>query len=131
MLLARLFWLVGTNKIQGPIYTGDQAAAGTSNKDFLQNFVASLLSNAFPNLQAVQITTFIKDLFQSTEDLSRFKIILRDSLISLKEFADNDNAELFSEDREKAAADAKALERERGMKIGGLLKPSEVDDDEL
>ncbi|EME83769.1 uncharacterized protein MYCFIDRAFT_214497 [Pseudocercospora fijiensis CIRAD86] len=67
LLLARLFWLVGANKISQPIYTEDQAAAGTSNKDFLQQFVASLLANAFPNLQPAQITTFITDLFASTE----------------------------------------------------------------
>lgn len=56
MLLSRMFYLVhpadGTvPKIQGPIYTPEQAAAGTSNKDFLGGFVANLLQNAFPNLQ--------------------------------------------------------------------------------
>ncbi|PPJ59139.1 hypothetical protein CBER1_03044 [Cercospora berteroae] len=130
MLLARLFWLVGANKISQPIYTPDQATAGTTNKDFLQNFVASLLSNAFPNLQAAQITNFIKQLFDSTEDLPKFKLILRDFLIQLKEFA-GDNAELFQEDREKAIRDAKDAERERMSKVGGLLKPSELDEDDL
>lgn len=52
MLLARMFWLVGANKLPGPIYTPDMAAPGTSNRDFLQNYVANLLSNAFPNLTA-------------------------------------------------------------------------------
>lgn len=55
LLLSRLFYFVQpadgtTPKIQGPIYTPDQAAAGTSNKDFLGTFVANLLQNAFPNL---------------------------------------------------------------------------------
>lgn len=55
MLLSRMFYLVqpadGTNaKIQGPVYTPDQAQAGTSNKDFLTGFVGNLLQNAFPNL---------------------------------------------------------------------------------
>ncbi|KAF2720791.1 hypothetical protein K431DRAFT_225744 [Polychaeton citri CBS 116435] len=131
MLLSRLFWLVGTGKISGQIYTADQAPAGTSNKDFLQNFVASLLANAFPNLSASQITTFISQLFETVNDSPTFKIVLRDFLISLKEFAD-DNAELYSEDREKAAQEAKDQERERMARVGGLLKPSEVqDDDEL
>lgn len=130
MLLARLFWLVGANKISGPIYTADQAAQGTSNRDFLQNFVANLLSNAFPNLQAAQITNFIKQLFETTEDLTKFKLILRDFLIQLKEFA-GDNAELFQEDREKAAKDAQDAERNRMAKVAGLLKPSELEDDEL
>lgn len=64
------------------------------------------------------------------DDLNRFKLTLRDFLIQLKEFS-GDNAELFAEDREKAAQEAKDQERERAMKVGGLLKPSEMDDDEL
>jgi exportin-1 len=55
LLLSRMFYLVhpadGTQpKIQGPVYTPDQAPAGTSNKDFLAGFVANLLQTAFPNL---------------------------------------------------------------------------------
>ena len=130
LLLARMFYLVGADKIRGPIYSADQAQPGTSNKDFLQTFVANLLSNAFPNLQAQQISTFIRSLFESTEDHNKFKLILRDFLISLKEFA-GDNAELYTEDREQAAKELKEAERERAMKVGGLLKPSELEDDEL
>jgi exportin-1 len=37
-----------------------------------------------------------------------------------------------AEDREKEQKDAKDAERERAMKVGGLLKPAEIDqDDEL
>lgn len=55
-LLARMFYYVqpadGTgSKIQGPIYNAEQAPNGTSNKEFLGSFVATLLQNAFPNLQ--------------------------------------------------------------------------------
>jgi len=50
MLLARMFWLVGANKLPGPIYTSDLAPSGTSNREFLSTFVANLLTNAFPNL---------------------------------------------------------------------------------
>lgn len=131
MLLSRLFYLVGQDKLQGPIYTDAMGVApGTSNKEFLQSFVSNLLSNAFPNLQPVQIQNFFRSLLENTEDLPKFKLILRDFLIQLKEFA-GDNAELFAEDREQAAKDAKDAERERAMKVGGLLKPSEIDDDEL
>jgi len=66
----------------------------------------------------------------NTTDHNRFKLILRDFLISLKEFS-GDNAELFAEDREIAAKTQKEQERERAVKVGGLLKPSELDDDEL
>ncbi len=77
-----------------------------------------------------QISSFIDGLLANTNDLTRFKVILRDFLISLKEFA-GDNAELFAEERETAAQNAREQERERAMKVGGLLKPSEIDDDEL
>lgn len=51
MLLSRMFYFVESGKIQEPIYSPDQAPAGTSNKDFLQEHIANLLKNAFSNLQ--------------------------------------------------------------------------------
>jgi exportin-1 len=51
LLLARMFFFVESGKIQGPIYSPDKAPAGTSNKVFLRDFVSTLLSNAFTNLQ--------------------------------------------------------------------------------
>ncbi|KAF2004834.1 hypothetical protein P154DRAFT_616597 [Amniculicola lignicola CBS 123094] len=131
ILLAKMFWLVDSNKLTGPIYTSpDMAPPGTSNKEFLRNFVGNLLATAFPNLQTGQIASFIDGLFSTNSDLNRFKILLRDFLISLKEFS-GDNAELFAEEREQAAKQARDQERERAMKVGGLLKPSEMEDDEL
>jgi exportin-1 len=51
MLLARMFYFVESGKIQEPLYTPEQAPAGTANKDFLRDFVGNLLQTAFPNLQ--------------------------------------------------------------------------------
>jgi exportin-1 len=51
MLLSRMFLFVESGKIQEPIYAADQAPAGTSNKDYLQEYVANLLQGAFKNLQ--------------------------------------------------------------------------------
>jgi exportin-1 len=56
MLLMRMFYFVhpadGTPpKIQGTIYSPDQVAGGTPNREFLAEFVKGLLHNAFPNLQ--------------------------------------------------------------------------------
>jgi exportin-1 len=50
-LLAKMFWLVDSNKLTGPIYSPELAPAGTSNREFLRNFVGNLLATAFPNLQ--------------------------------------------------------------------------------
>lgn len=70
-------------------------------------------------------------LFALNNDLVKFKLCLRDFLISLKEFSGSDNAELYAEDVENAQAEARRVERERAAKVGGLLKPSEMDDVEL
>jgi exportin-1 len=51
LLLARMFQLIETHKIQDPIYSPEQAQPGTSNKDFLKAFVGNLLHTAFANLQ--------------------------------------------------------------------------------
>lgn len=55
MLLMRMFYFAqpadGTPpKIQGPVYSADQAQPGTDNREFLANFVGNLLKNAFANL---------------------------------------------------------------------------------
>lgn len=60
----------------------------------------------------------------------KFRLNLRDFLISLKEFA-GDNADLYAVEKEEAERDNKAADIERRQKVGGLLKPSELDDEEL
>ncbi|KAI1127330.1 CRM1 C terminal-domain-containing protein [Nemania abortiva] len=134
LLLMRMFYFAlpadGTvPKIQGPVYT-DQAPTGTSNKDFLADFVARILRNAFPNLQTVQINAFIECLFTLNSSYEKFRLQVRDFLISLREFA-GDNADLFVEEKEQEARDKLTADHERRAKVGGLLKPSEIEDDEL
>ncbi|KAI9812550.1 MAG: Karyopherin transporter [Phylliscum demangeonii] len=130
MLLARMFLFIETDKIQGPIYPASDAPAGTSNKEFLTGFVANLLHTAFPNLQPIQIKSFVEGLFAYNYDLNKFKLHLRDFLIQLKEFAGADNAELFAEERELERQRTREAERERALKVGGLLKPAELDQDD-
>jgi exportin-1 len=76
-----------------------------------------------------QIKAFVEGLFTLNHSADRFRLNLRDFLISLKEFA-GDNAELFAEEKEMADKDAKAAERERLSKVGGLIKPAELDDED-
>ncbi|KAI0479057.1 CRM1 C terminal-domain-containing protein [Xylariaceae sp. FL0804] len=136
LLLMRMFYFVlpadgQAPRIQGPVYL-DQAPAGTSNKDFLADLVGRLLRNAFPNLQIAQINAFIECLFTLNNTYERFRLQVRDFLISLKEFA-GDNADLFVVEKEQEARDRLTADHERRAKVGGLLKPSEIEqeDDEL
>lgn len=81
--------------------------------------------------RSLQIQDFIEGLFIYNTDLTKFKLNLRDFLIQLKEFS-GDNSDLYAEDREEAQIKAKAEEREQAIKVGGLLKPADLDqDDEL
>ncbi|KAK4139327.1 CRM1 C terminal-domain-containing protein [Dichotomopilus funicola] len=135
MLLMRLFFFIhpadGTQpKIQGPIYQPDQAQQGTGNREFLGNFVSNLLQNAFSNLTAAQITSFVEGLFTLNTQYDKFRLALRDFLISLREFA-GDNAELYLVEKEQQERDARQADHERRAKVGGLLKPSELEEDEL
>ncbi|PHH83820.1 hypothetical protein CDD82_9 [Ophiocordyceps australis] len=135
MLLMKLFYYIhpadgSQPKIQGPIYTPEQARPGINNKAFLGASVSTLLRNAFPNLQQAQVESFVEGLFTYNTQYDRFRLNLRDFLISLKEFA-GDNAELFIVEKEQQERDAKAADMQRRSKVGGLLKPSELDDDEL
>jgi exportin-1 len=48
----------------------------------------------------VQIEVFVNGLFTLHADQNRFKVNVRDFLIELKEFAGQDNADLYLEERE-------------------------------
>lgn len=131
MLLAKMIYLVDSGKLQAPVYNTSETPAGTSNRAFLEGYIQNLLTTAFSNLQPAQIQNFVKSMFECNSDLNRFKLTLRDFLISLREFSSGDNAELYAEEKEQEAEKAKAEERERAGKVGGLIKPSDMDDDEL
>ncbi len=79
-----------------------------------------------------QIQVFVDSLFTLNTLYDKFRLNLRDFLISLREFA-GDNAELYLLEKEEQERDAKQADRDRRAKVGGLLKPSEIDqdDDEL
>lgn len=82
------------------------------------------------NLFAVassDIMVFVLNLAEYHSDVNRFKLALRDFLIQLKEFSD-DNAELFVDEKEAEAARKAQQEREAALRIPGMLKPSQLED---
>lgn len=68
-------------------------------------------------------------LFEQSSDIERFKLTLRDFLISLKEFSADENNELFVADKEAEAAAKQAAEKEAAMRVPGMLKPDQLEDD--
>jgi exportin-1 len=100
-----------------------------SNTVYLKGYLSELLSNAFQNMQPAQMTHFVNLLFETSGDFNRFRLTLRDFLISLKEFS-GDNAELYIEEKEAEADKAKEEERAKGMRVPGMIKPSLLNDDD-
>ncbi|QEU61546.1 Crm1 [Kluyveromyces lactis] len=129
-LLMNLIARVEENRIAVPLYKEDEAPAVTSNQAYLANYLATMLSNAFPHLSGEQVMNFIQALLKQYHDPKHFTGTIRDFLVQIKEFGGDPTDYLFAEDKEQALAEQHKLERERASKIGGLLKPSELDDDE-
>lgn len=124
-LLARMFQLVELNMIQAPLFDPSQ-----SNAVELREYCANLLKGAFPHVQPLHVQTFVSALGENQNDINRFKLALRDFLIQLKEFSAGDNAELFLEEKEAETQRKTEEERQAAMKIPGMLKPSQIEDND-
>lgn len=77
------------------------------------------------------ITTFVANLsrYHETRDYSDFKVALRDFLIQLKEFA-GEHSDLFLDEREAETQRKLQVEREAAARVPGMLKPSQLADDD-
>ncbi|GMM38439.1 exportin [Saccharomycopsis crataegensis] len=91
-LLAKLIELVESSKINVPLYKEGEVPPGTSNSLYLKEFTANMLSNAFPQLQQEQVSSFIIALFKNYGDLPKFENIMKDFLVHIKEY-DSDPAD--------------------------------------
>lgn len=128
-LLRVMFHLVQQNQVTVPLFDPAQQPAGTTNPTFLRQHISNLLLTSFPNLSRAQVSKFVDGMLDVTMDLPTFKAHLRDFLIELKEFNAEDNAALFTEEREQEARQREqALMAERSA-VPGMLKPSEIDND--
>ncbi|KAI5951002.1 CRM1 [Candida jiufengensis] len=128
-LLAHLIHLVQDNVIKNPLYTPDQAPTGTSNQEFLKQYLSQLLSSAFDNLQVEQLNNFLKVATTNYNDINKFKATLRDFLVQLKQFGGDPTDYLFAEDKEIEKLEIDRRKRELDSKVGGLIRPSDLSDD--
>ena len=95
----------------------------------MKQYLAQLLSSAFDNLKQEQLVTFLNVLTSSYKDLNKFKGTLRDFLIQIKEVGGDPTDYLFAEDKELEKKEQIRIQREKDLQVGGLVKPSEMDDD--
>lgn len=96
----------------------------TSNEHFVREHLTTLLSTSFPNLSQIQVQAVVSGMFDLRNDSSAFKNHLRDFLVQTKEFATQNNAELYAEE----TTAQRAAEKQRLAAIPGMVKPAELND---
>jgi exportin-1 len=96
------------------------------NASFLRDHVVSLLVAAFPNLSKAQVLTFVNGCFDVSKDLTAFKQHLRDFLITIKEFSDEDNSELYREEYDAKLEEEKQAQYSYMASVPGLIKPVDL-----
>ncbi|PSC71723.1 exportin-1-like isoform X2 [Micractinium conductrix] len=106
-ILHHLFSIVqNTEVVKAPLW--DVAAQGPTafptNTAYVQSYVTNLLTTSFPNLRPQQVQATVLGMFEIKE-FAAFKQHLRDFLVQTNQFADQNNADLFSEE---VAAQAEA-----------------------
>ena len=128
LLLMKLISLVEENKISIPLYKTGAAPQGTPNQAYLNEYLGNLLSNAFPHMSRDQVVSFLAALINQYRSPAQFNGTLRDFLVQIKEIGGDPTDYLFAEDKERDLKEQNRIEREKALKIGGLLKPSELED---
>ncbi|GMF22369.1 unnamed protein product [[Candida] boidinii] len=87
-----------------------------------------MLINAFPHLNQDQISSFLNALTSSYKSNVKFKGILRDFFVQVKEYGGDPTDYLFAEDRESELIEKHKQEKQKALLVGGLVKPSEMED---
>ncbi|KAI9469274.1 CRM1 C terminal-domain-containing protein [Coemansia mojavensis] len=130
LLLARMIRLIDSNQITAPLFDASAPEnANMNNALFVRQSIANLLATAFANLSQRQIEVFVEGLFNFNDDLDKFRNHVRDFLIQTKEFA-GDNADLYLDETEREIELRKQKEKELAKAIPGMVKPSEMEEDE-
>eukprot|EP00798_Chlamydomonas_sp_ICE-L_P000521 gene521-1934_t len=121
-LLHHLFTVVDQGTIKAPLWdvTAKGPTAYPSNSSFVREYVVNLLTTSFANMTPQQINACVAGMFD-IKDFSAFKHHLRDFLVQTKQFASQDNADLFAEEVEKELAQQKEAERQKLAAVPGLL----------
>ncbi|PWO00318.1 putative CRM1-nuclear export factor, exportin [Tilletiopsis washingtonensis] len=127
-LLARIFELVESGKVQAPLAEGI-----SDNRAYIRQFCANLLKNAFPHVETAYLEAFVNGLAQDAQDLTAYRNRIRDLLVVSKELSAGEGAaeELFAaEDQEEKRRAAAAADERRAAAVPGMLKPSMVKDED-
>lgn len=128
-ILHHLFTILDANVITQPLWDvatqPGGAAAFPNNAAFVRAHVVGLLSTSFPNLTQAQVAACVSGMFEY-KDFSAFKHHLRDFLVQTKQFASQDNAELFAEDVVKQVEEQRESRQRLLAAIPGMIPQADA-----
>ncbi|XP_074650496.1 exportin-1-like [Tubulanus polymorphus] len=122
-ILAYMFNLLEENKVT---IAFSATPTTVNNIQYIQDFLVNLLKAAFPHLNDAQIKSFIEGLFGFNQSIPAFKEHLRDFLVQIREFAGEDNSDLYLEEKELTIRQAQEEKRKVQMSVPGILGPHEL-----
>jgi len=125
-ILAHMFTVVEQGKITVPLVAEGQLNPSGNNVEFVQQYVANLLKNAFPHFTEAQVKVMITGLFSLNQDLSAFKEHLRDFLVQIKEYHGEDLSDLYLDEREASLKQAQDEKRRVQISVPGILNPYDM-----
>jgi len=114
-ILMMLIEIIENNMINVPLSNDTP-----NNKQYMMQYLCTALGNVFPNLNKIQVETYVISLFNKCNDWDAFKTAVRDLLVSLKEFAFGGD-ELYTEERETELREARAKEEAKLRAVPGLM----------
>ncbi|KAF9072352.1 CRM1 C terminal-domain-containing protein [Rhodocollybia butyracea] len=87
LVLSKMFKIAIEGNLPVSVLDADPANASISSKEFFQGYCVKLLSGAFPHVHGSYIQTLVVGMSESYDEINRFKGLLRDFLIQMKEFS--------------------------------------------
>ncbi|RLN65002.1 hypothetical protein BBJ28_00010896 [Nothophytophthora sp. Chile5] len=133
-ILRHMFAIVENNQVAVPLWesltlTVFMLFVVSYHQAFLKDYVANLIGTSFPNLSRGQVVEFVIGCFDMSKDLPTFKKHLRDFLVNIKEFAGEDNAELFLEENLARTQLQEKQDLAAKLAVPGLVNPNERPDE--
>ena len=108
--------------VEDQMFEGKLSENYENNKEFVIEFLVDVLIKLFANTNKVQIEGWVLTMFNRSHDKKEFVNTLRDFLIWLKEFAGNDQDDLYKQERDIALKEAQEKETMRKQAIPGLMR---------
>merc|ERR1712146_846980 len=126
-LINYMLHAVARGEVTEPLYTDEEAPLGSlNNVEYLNECMINLLLNGFETLTKNKLIPFVEGLFDLNKDFVAYKMHLRDFLIDLKEFSEENNADLYAAETAQQLQEQQELQMQNRASVPGLLNPYEV-----